>query len=34
MGRSLDEDPLFFAAALVCGTALAERTGRDAAIDD
>jgi hypothetical protein len=26
MGRSLDEDPLFFAAALVSGTALAERT--------
>jgi hypothetical protein len=26
MGRSIDEDPLFFAAALVSGTVLAERT--------
>jgi hypothetical protein len=29
MGRSLEEDPLFFAAALVSGTALAERTPGD-----
>ncbi|WP_372789752.1 DUF3866 family protein [Paraconexibacter sp.] len=27
MGRSIDEDPPFFAAALVCGTRLAERVG-------